>query len=64
MISPFSVWVLTLTAKSAVRGKLINVWRLDGTAVTTHLPEARVVLDDEEHIGRPLLRTQRFRPGR
>ena len=46
----------------AARGKAVEIGRGDGAAVAAQLPEAGVVEDDEEDVGRAIASPQRRRP--
>ena len=49
--------------EQAILCQRIYIGCLDGSAVTTHLAEAGVVLDDEQNVGGALFRSQRLGPG-
>ena len=50
--------------EEAVLGQSVDVRRLDGTAVASHLSESGVVLNDEQDVGRAVFGAERRRPCR
>src|SRR5436190_660781 len=48
----------------SLRGELLNIWRWDTTTEGAELSVARIIEQDQQHVGRALGRTHHLRKGR